>query len=322
MSPVRLVLLLIAAAACGSPAPGRAASDAPSVIDAAPAQAADAEPDAAPLPAQTARLRVVSRCTKPIWIAHSTNLAGDQDVELSAGEYHDYDIPAAGLASTRFWPKLGCDATGHACTVGDNGEGGGAPCGATGCEPPFDSKFEATFAGTGSSDQTWYDLSLVDGYTLPLAVRPLGAGAGDGTCVASDCSSLTLDVCPASEQDGLDLRVTDPADPSTTIACLSPCKAWNYPAPYGEGQPESQDPGLHLCCPTPIDPQTGNCTIANACMTPDACRAASDPESVVHTSYVALVHARCPSAYSYAYDDAAGLHTCPATTMFEVTFCP
>ena len=57
-------------------------------------------------------------------------------------------------------------------------------------------------------------------------------------------------------------------------------------------------------------------------MTPDACRAASDPESVVHTSYVALVHARCPSAYSYAYDDDAGLHACPAATRFEVTFCP
>jgi hypothetical protein len=25
------------------------------------------------------------------------------------------------------------------------------------------------------------------------------------------------------------------------------------------------------------------------------------------------VHANCPSAYSYAYDDAAGLHNCPGT---------
>ena len=29
-----------------------------------------------------------------------------------------------------------------------------------------------------------------------------------------------------------------------------------------------------------------------------------------------------PTAYSYAYDDAAGLHNCPSETGFEVTFCP
>ena len=310
---LRRACLLVVLAACDHP---RASVDAPS------STAIDAAIDAAPLPPQVTRLRVVSRCAQPIWIAHSTNVASDQNVKLATGAYHDYDIPAAGLASARFWPKLGCDATGHACSVGDNGEGGGAPCGSHGCEPPFDSKFEATFADASSAAETWYDLSLVDGYTLPLAVKPIGAGAGSGTCVASDCAGLTLDACPAHDVDGLDLRVTDPVDPATTIACLAPCKAWNYPAPYGAGMPESQDPGLHLCCPTPIDPATGNCTLANACMTPDACRASADPASVVHAAYVALIHERCPSAYSYAYDDDAGLHACPAATQFEVTFCP
>jgi hypothetical protein len=320
---LRTSYLLIALAACGRTGGAGPSTDARADAPVTPTVDAPSPAiDAAPLPAQTARLRVVNRCARTIWIAHSSNLTTDQDLALATGAFHDYDIPAAGLASVRFWPKLGCDASGHACAVGDNGEGGGAPCGPHGCEPPFDSKFEATFAATTSADATWYDLSLVDGYTLPLAVKPIGPGVGTGSCVASDCSTLTLDACPAQDQDGLDLRVADPADPSKTIACLSPCKAWNYPAPYGEGKPESQDPGLHLCCPTPIDPATGNCTIANACMTPDACRAAADPASVVHTSYVALVHARCPSAYSYAYDDAGGLHACPAATLFEVTFCP
>jgi Thaumatin family len=321
----RAVLALACAAACGHPAaaPSDAARGDATAPDATP------PPDATPLPPQTARLRVVSRCAASIWIAHSDNVAGDQDVELDDGDYHDYDIPAGGVASTRFWPKLGCDATGHACAVGDNGEGGGAPCPAGGCEPPFDSKFEATFAATGSADATWYDLSLVDGFTLPLTVTPLGAGAGAGTCTVSDCSTLTLDACPDHDDLGggtypayadVDLRVSDPG--GAAIACLSPCKRWNYPAPYGFGQAEADDPGLHMCCPTPIDPQSGNCTVANGCMTPDACRNAIDPMSVVHTAYVAAVHARCPSAYSYAYDDGAGLHDCPADTRFVVVFCP
>jgi hypothetical protein len=79
---------------------------------------------------------------------------------------------------------------------------------------------------------------------------------------------------------------------------------------------------LHLCCPTPIDPATQQCTIANSCMTPEACRATSDPLAVTRTDYVRLIHARCPTAYAYSYDDEAGLHACPADTGFRVVFCP
>ena len=56
-------------------------------------------------------------------------------------------------------------------------------------------------------------------------------------------------------------------------------------------------------------------------MTPEECRDAQDPLSVVHTDYVAAVHAGCPTAYGYSYDDAAGLHACPSSTAFEVVFC-
>ena len=128
------------------------------------------------LPAQTSRLRIINNCADPIWLAHSSNVPGAQNVRLERSQYHDYAIPSGGLAAARFWPKLGCNANGQQCRVGDNGEGGGVPCGPTGCAPPFDSKFEATFAAVGSSAQTWYNLSLVDGYTLPLSVRPIGPG--------------------------------------------------------------------------------------------------------------------------------------------------
>lgn len=277
----------------------------------------------APLPPQTSRLRIVSSCAFPIWIAHSNNVPGEQNIRLDPGGYHDYAIPAGGLASARFWPKVGCDANARNCRIGDSGEGGGVPCGPGGCHPPIDSKFEVTFAAIGSSAATFYNLSLVDGYTLPFSVAPVGNGAGVGSCTASDCSMLTLDACPVAEDLGgsvfpayadRSLRVAD-------VGCMSPCKAWSYPAPYGLHLPESQDPGLHLCCPTPIDPGTGQCTAANGCITPAACRAASDPLSVVHTDYVQLVHARCPTAYAYSYDDDAGLHACPADTGFRVEFC-
>jgi hypothetical protein len=311
--------------ACGRATVNEQPRDVDAALVAPPSDGPKASPiDATPMPAQTERLRVVSMCEQPIWIAHSNNVGAAQNVRLAHGEYRDYAIPAGGLASARFWPKVGCDTNGRNCSIGDNGEGGGAPCGAGGCQPPIDSKFEVTFAATGSSAATFYNLSLVDGYTLPFSVTPVGAGAGVGSCTMSDCSALTLAACPTAEDLGgnaypayadRDLRVQD-------VGCMAPCKEWNYPAPYGLGMPEGQDPGLHVCCPTPIDPASGNCTPAHGCMTPAACRATSDPLSVTHSQYVQLVHARCPTAYAYSYDDAAGLHACPADTGFRVVFCP
>ena len=321
----RFLPLIFAVAACDhhtSSSPGSAvdaSSTSSTVNDGAPAAL-----DAPPSP-PTTRLRITNHCAQPIWIAHSDNVPDTQNIELARGASYDYAIPDAGVASVRFWPKTGCDASGHACAIGDSGEGGGKPCPSTGCQPPVDSKFEATFASIGGSDQTWYNLSQVDGYTLPFAVHPFGAGAEVGSCVSSDCSQLSLDGCPSDDDLGAsymheDLRIRDGA--GNVIACAAPCKKINYPAPYGHGQPENVDPGLHMCCPTPIDPASGNCTAANGCMTSEACRDGSDPASVVRTGYVAALHRMCPSAYAFSYDDANGLHACPPDTRFEVTFCP
>jgi hypothetical protein len=297
----------------GEPSPP--AADPPSMTSEPPAPTT--------LPEPGTRLRIRSQCDQPIWIAHSDNVADAQNVRLQKGESHEYAIPDAGLSAVRFWPKTGCDAGGHNCVIGDSGEGGGKPCPQGGCQPPIDSKFEATFAPVGNAAQTWYNLSQVDGYTLPFQVRPFGSGAEKGSCVSSDCSKLALAGCPGGETiDGAaeDLRVRDAS--GRVIGCMAPCKKWNYPAPWGLGKSESIDPGLHLCCPTPIDPASGQCTPANGCMTSDACRNPGDPASVVHTDYVAAMHAMCPTAYAYSYDDAAGLHACPSDTRFEVVFCP
>jgi hypothetical protein len=270
-----------------------------------------------PLPT---RLRITNQCSQPIWVAHSDNVPDANDVRLDHGQSRDVPIPDAGLSAMRVWPKVGCDAGGQNCTIGDSV----APCPAKGCQPPVDSKFEASFAPKGSSADTWYNLSQVDGYTLPFKVVPRGNGAEKGACVTSDCSHLSLDMCPGDEDISgyghQDLRIRDAQ--GHVIGCLSPCKKWNYPAPWGLGQPESADPGLHLCCPTPIDPASGQCTAQNGCMTSGACSDAGDPMSVVHTRYVEAMRSMCPSAYSYAYDDAAGLHNCPSDTGFEVIFCP
>lgn len=122
----------------------------------------------------------------------------------------------------------------------------------------------------------------------------------DGSCVRTDCHLLLSD-CPKKEKSDLgDLTVK--GRNNNIVACLSPCKKWNYPAPYGYGRDEQQGDGRMLCCPNPV--------------TPEDCRKGI----VVQTDYVNLLHRACKTAYSYSYDDEGGLHNCPSQASFVVNY--
>jgi hypothetical protein len=270
---------------------------------------------------QPTRLRITNQCSEPIWLQYAVgsgpsapgDVLGPQQIQLQSGESHDYPIPAGRLEATRFWPKTGCDAAGLNCKIGMSSP----PCPDTGCMPPIESKFEATFAATDCSDEgyrcmTYWNASQVDGYTLPISVFPKGPGVqppgtpGLEQCVESRCDALDLLQCPSSEASGprrLDLRVFAPGDRSTLVGCLSPCKAHNYPPPYGEGLPEDDDQGLVLCCPEGVSPEE--------------CRQGP----IASTEYVQYINRVCPNVYAYSYDDRVGLHKCPAQTQYEVVFC-
>ena len=281
-----------------------------------------------------ARLRITNGCKKDsLWLANFAFQAPvfKQDIELPAGETHEFDIPAKGLAATRFWAKWGCNkATGGDCVIGQSG-GPGESCDAKlGCAPPVDSKFEATFGCTlsdtsqcatnpSSPDPSkpdplgpidWWDVSQVDGWTLPYKV------VVKGDCPAApkviDCSHLSLDSCPDKEDLGLkdgptSLKLLGAQDSGTTVGCYSPCAKLTYQQ-WGQGYsftPESKQ-AQDFCCPTPP-------------ITPEACSAGP----VSRTKFVEAVHELCPDVYAYAYDDGIGLAQCPAGTQYDVTFyCP
>jgi len=271
------------------------------------------------------RLRIVNGCSKdPLWIAGFAVAVPmfTADVKLAPGEHADIEVPDEGLASTRFWAKWGCDAAGQQCKIGQSG-GPGEGCGPLGCAPPVDSKFEASFGcmpGTKKCAHNpsapaeplgpvdWWDVSQVDGWTLPYRVDVKGACDAPKTI---DCSGLALSQCPShetlSEYGMQSLQVLDPMDKHNVVGCYSPCGKLTY-SQWGQGfanTPESVQ-ARDFCCPTPpISPS----------------RCSSGP--VVHTEYVRAVHKLCPSVYAYAYDDGVGLNQCPAGTGYEVTFyCP
>lgn len=119
--------------------------------------------------------------------------------------------------SGRFWARSGCkfNQSGKQgnCTTGDCG-GGLLECNGAGGAPPA-SLAEFTL----DSPEDFYDVSLVDGFNMPVSIVPSG---GSGNCSAVKCSSNLNLQCPEK----LRVRLDGGGD---TVACKSACLAFNQP---------------------------------------------------------------------------------------------
>lgn len=274
------------------------------------------------------RLHITNGCqTEDMWIAHMAGgVAGPdmQNVKLNPGQTYKFSTPS-NLQSTRYWPKLRCNADGNKCLIGESG-GPGETCDDTvGCAPPVDTKFEATFGTIGqnctpSAGSTagcdWVDISMVDGFTVPFKLSITGdCMTSSGKVLKQqvvDCSALSYDSCPSNENvdkaGALDLKMRHPKT-NQVFGCYSPCskltlRSWNNV--IAAGHTPNDDVAAPYCCPTPPE-------------SPEACRTGP----VGSTQYVQAVHKMCPGVYGYAYDDGMGLMTCQTGTIYDLTlFCP
>lgn len=284
-----ITLLLVLVSACDREQPAPLAAD--------PAPAKVEPPPKTEVP-ETPQITVINDCGVDVWLASQPNAGQpslpDAIVKLDAkGGSHNYTMPAAGWAG-RFWPKTGCDAEGQACATGQ----AIPPCSPTGCQPPADTKVEFFFGPAGGSERPFYDVSLVDGYSLPAKIVPSTSG---GRCTPTSCS-LSLKDCPTAENDSVgDLQIKNGTE---VVQCFAPCKKWTWPTPLGDGKTEADPTGQALCCPSPVTPEQCNTGI------------------VASTKYVELVHGACETAYAFSYDDKGGSHDCDPGTTFTVTLCP
>ncbi|KAL5063672.1 hypothetical protein RYX36_025409 [Vicia faba] len=153
----------------------------------------------------------INKCDHTVWpgILGKPDL-GTTGFELKRGNTQTFQAPTGW--SGRLWARTGCkfDGAGYgACSTGDCGSGQ-INCNGNGATPP------ATLAeftlGTTSAD--YYDVSLVDGYNLPMIVE---ASGGSGLCEATGCGEDLNRRCPS------ELRV-DGGD-----ACNSACGAFGSP---------------------------------------------------------------------------------------------
>lgn len=192
----------------------------------------------------------------------------------------------------RFWGRTHCsqDSTGKfSCVTGDCGSGK-VECAGSGASPPA-TLAEITLDGHGGLD--FYDVSLVDGYNIPMMFTPQG-GSGQN-CTNTGCRADLNDACPS------ELKVTS-VEGGAGVACRSACEAFREPqyccsGAYGTPdtcKPSSYSEIFKNACPRAYSyayddkSSTFTCSSANSytitfCPSPTTSQKASQPQEGQNT---------------------------------------
>ncbi|KAL9393920.1 hypothetical protein Peur_013205 [Populus x canadensis] len=183
---------------------------------------------------------IINKCNYQVWPGMLSNAGTPQlpttGFVLQPGESNSISFPESW--SGRLWGRTLCtqDSTAgkFSCLTGDCGSST-LECSGGGAAPPATL---AEFTLNGADGLDFYDVSLVDGYNLPMLITPQ-SGTG-GNCTATGCVVDLNNACPN------ELKVIDSGN-GENLACRSACDAF--------GDPE-------YCC-------------SGAYATPDACKPSS-----------------------------------------------
>ncbi|GLT25756.1 hypothetical protein SLA2020_008650 [Shorea laevis] len=162
----------------------------------------------------SAALTVKNNCPYTIWPAIITNPGVAQlsktGFELASQASVSLDTPAE--FAGRLWARTHCSSNssgGFACATADCGSGQVACNGSGGASPA--TLLEFTLASKGGQD--FYDISLVDGFNLPVSITPQG-GSGEN-CTSISCNAKLS--CPS------EIAVT--GSDESIIGCHNACVA-------------------------------------------------------------------------------------------------
>ncbi|KAL8524115.1 hypothetical protein ACS0TY_013906 [Phlomoides rotata] len=165
----------------------------------------------------SATFTFVNKCEYTVWpgILSNAGIAplSSTGFQLQRGESKIINAPPSW--GGRFWGRTHCsqDAAGKfTCVTGDCGSGK-LECAGGGAAPPATL---AEFTLDGDAGKDFYDVSLVDGYNLPMLVVPQG-GSG-ANCNNTGCIADLNGRCPS------ELRVTSAGGEG--VACKSACEAF------------------------------------------------------------------------------------------------
>ncbi|XP_075660731.1 thaumatin-like protein 1 [Castanea sativa] len=169
--------------------------------------------------AHSARITFTNNCPYTVWPG---TLTSDQKPQLSTTGFELASMASSAIDvqapwKGRFWARTLCstDSSGRFRCATAECSSGQVSCNGNGAVPPA-SLVEINIAADGGMD--FYDVSLVDGFNLPVSVATQG---GTGECKASSCPANVNAACPAE----LQVKGSD----GSVIACKSACTAFNEP---------------------------------------------------------------------------------------------
>lgn len=206
--------------------------------------------------------------------------------------------------------------------------------------PPV-SLAEITFAGWGGLD--YYDISLVDGYNLPIRMEPTGGfektNHGKYDCNPAGCHADLNAKCPAelaTKNSGGETWIADIKKFMQVAQARKSSeqlmwRAWSNSYYVLHSSIVKSTKPSYLTTYFSHAGWTVSCM--SACMKFNTdqycCRGAHDQPHTCKArdwpvNYPAIFKSACPDAYSYAYDDETSTFTCkgkPAAN-YLITFCP
>nr|ABU97476.1 thaumatin-like protein [Suidasia medanensis] len=229
-------------------------------------------------------MRIFNHCPFAIWpgLLNNPNKALPENGGFYLDKYHTRVFQVPDGWAGRIWARTNCNGAGH-CETGDCGNK--IECRGAGGVPPVSL---AEFTLDGWQGQDYYDVSLVDGYNLPVRIEPIQGtfrkvSNSHYDCNPAGCHADINAHCPP------ELAIKNSG--GWTVACKSACLAFNTD---------------EYCC-------------RGAHNKPETCKSSQWPKN-----YPAIFKQSCPDAYSYAYDDTSSTFTCHGNpkTGYVITFCP
>jgi hypothetical protein len=286
-------------------------------------------------------LIIVNQCSDDIWPAIDTQHGSGPSTngfKLSPGEQNNLTVSENWQG--RVWGRTNCSF--NDAGTGPSSGGVGRACGSGDCNGQLDCQVGgdvpvslAEFTLDAGDGQTYYDISLVDGYNMPMAivVQPLGNASiqdippnlTNPCCIATSGQLATQGFDPYSggqEYLGTNSTYQLPLDQKVTDTQVLDWCPWelmqNTPQPPSDGVYTYPDNSVQR-------PQFNPCYSACAKnnLPEDCCTGAhNSPSTCQPSQYSQAIKAVCPDAYSYAFDDQTSTFIIPSGPGFQIIFCP
>ena len=285
-------------------------------------------------------LSIENRCKEVIYPGIVTQSGTGPSVggfRLGTGESRELTVSADWQG--RVWGRTNCSFNSAGTGPSNNGglNGGGRACGTGDCggivncrgtgETPVSL---AEFTLSSPSGQTFYDISLVDGYNIPIAIISLYSRSKDGR-LRKIPPNLTNAICIgtvslfggiADSAVGTGGLYSIPLEQKVSAKDVASWCPWDLqqepPTKPGDGVYPYPDDNIQRPVFGPCFSACAKYGKASDCCTgkynsPSACKAGD------YSRGAKLV---CPDAYSFAFDDQTSTFILPSGGGFGVVFCP